>query len=150
MFIKEVDVFRVSKDEVIRKDIRKLSKKIEKLKCKGSKSKGKLYVYFDSFASNPEKMFEAPEVEAYVKKLYKKHPYFIYFIDKTMKSDILLLSYLSSVRKVIRKDNEVIDVDIRISDEIKLEIITAVLNNCWYNGETVESLEEELESLMYF
>lgn len=148
MLIKEICCYVVSKEEVVKRDTRKFSNKIKELQKEGTESKSKLYVVFEGF--NTAEIFEVPEIRTYVKKLYKKHPYFIYFLDDALKNDFLLLTCLAKVNKVVRENNEVVDIDMTISDTMKLEIINAVLYYCFYDGETFESLEEKLDVLMYF
>lgn len=151
MFVKEIEIVIISKEEVIKKDIRRLSRRIEKLRKGGFDSKGKLYVYFKGYDGNSKlgEVFEVPEIRAYVKKLYNKHPYFIYFINSTLGCDLILLSSLSKVSNVVRVGSKLIDIDIKIPDRIKSEIVYSVKKNCLYDGETLEGLEDKLNILNY-
>lgn len=142
-------IHKVLKKEILAGDITRLSKKIKNLEKEGKKSKGGLIILFDGYNYDPREIYQIPQIRNFVRKLYEKHPYFIYFMNDADNNDYLLLACLGKLNNVSRNISGLICPDITLSDEIKKKIITAVIMNCYYDGESQESLEEKLEVLRY-
>lgn len=70
----------VSKEHVLKGHVQSYLKMIDSLEKKKQKGRSSLAIFFDSYETETRKMYDVPEIKAWVQKIVKNKPYLFYFI----------------------------------------------------------------------
>ncbi|CBH21371.1 protein of unknown function [Acetoanaerobium sticklandii] len=73
--------YSIDKEEVKKKDFKRLDDAIKFFETAGVDARGKLIITFSGYMDNPLEIYQIDEIRDYVKELYQKHSNLFYFLS---------------------------------------------------------------------
>lgn len=90
--------YHIPKEEVLSKDIRNIDKLMSTVTQVGKDVKGSLVITCDGYDDVTDELHEIQEVREFVELIFRKHPYLLYYINRSFEADAwLLCSYADEV-----------------------------------------------------
>ncbi|MDN4106160.1 hypothetical protein QYF56_22615 [Paenibacillus polymyxa] len=93
-------LMNISKRSVEEMSFKIVETSLSFLHHQGASSFGKIITMFDGYNDIKDEVYEIKEVRKWVKGLFQRYPYFLYFINYSLDSHITLLSCVSDIAAV--------------------------------------------------
>jgi hypothetical protein len=141
----------ITKKEVIKNDIKKLSHIFNLMKKCKKRGKQKLIIHFSGFESTDKEIFEIQEIRDYIKKVFNKYPYMFYFLSNIENNNRLILACLCRVDVI--KEQEVNEFfkdgsKIKILFDIPIGVKTKIKNETRNFALTIGEKEKQIKKFI--
>ena len=128
--------YAVSKNEIIRKNYRRILRTLELLKKSGKDAKGKLMLTFDGYNDDKREIYMISEIREFVKYIYTKYNFLFYFLTTLDNNRSIVYACINDY-KAIQNNNDVF-LKIIYNEDIRIKTINSMLEY----GKLIDDLEE--------
>lgn len=118
-------VIKITKDEVLNLDIKRIDKVLSQLRKDVNNSQSKLSVIFDGWEDS-KNIYQIEEIRRYVSKVFKENKDLFYFLTEENYNSNKILACISTIEN-IKEDNSKLIYDHGISKKITEEIMKSII-----------------------
>ncbi len=134
----------VTKEEIIKQDIKRINEYINKLRSDLVNSCGKMMITFDGYDNDTREIYEIEEIRKYISKLFNQNKDLFYYITTIEQNNKLILTCLSNFRQIKLENCDIVTLEIETEVSLKKQIIQGVLscanNNIEHTNKVLENL----------
>lgn len=134
----------VTKEEVIKQDIKRINEYLRKLRMDLINSCGKMMIMFDGYDNDTREIYEIEEIRKYISKLFNQNKDLFYYLTTIDQNNKLILTCLSNFRQIRIENCDIVTLEIGTEESINNQIIQGVLS-CANNN--IVNVNKVLENL---
>lgn len=118
-------VFEIYKDEIEKKDYKRVLKFLKTVESQGKEMKENLMLSFHGYDSDTRELYEIQEVRDYMKGLIVKFPQMPYFMTSLLQNHNII-SMLIGENEITHRNNKEVTVQTSIPEEYSVKIFEGV------------------------
>src|SRR5574344_1844500 len=119
-------VYSVSKNEVDRKDYKRIKFNLELLTKTGKKAREKLLFTFDGYDNDKREIYMIPEIREFVKNIWKEYKHFFYFLTPIDNNRSVIFACINNFKSIQRNNEDHVELEILYDETIKRETVKSM------------------------
>ncbi|MDY7043723.1 hypothetical protein RVS70_05840 [Virgibacillus sp. M23] len=103
-------MFDIKVDEIQAKDYSRIDDFIKAITKIGKSLRSNCAIFCTGYDNTSEELFEIKEVNDYIKGLFRRHPFLLYYINRDMGADSWIISCLADEVRMVRTNDQIMNV----------------------------------------
>lgn len=140
-------LYEITKSEIVKRDFERINQLFTLLnKCKKSAT-GKIKLHISGYDRDNREIYEIGEVNSFMKILFDKYPYFLYYV---INDDSIKAIYLYCIIDVTVINRSVCGVNVKPKSTIRSdEIVNKIINETIKYGQSINDELGAMESIKF-